>query len=100
MYVFSRSKLAKRECFSDLGKGMDVRFGRELECGGRGGIGTKAGTCFNNGLLPAIQIRWKRRLAVIMLLVISSQQNFAQATTAQLSCHVQKFVAITVLKSR
>ena len=45
--------------------------------------------------LPAIPIRWKLRL-----LAIRSQQIFAHATTAQLSCHVQNFVAITVLKSR
>ena len=50
--------------------------------------------------LPAIHIRWKFRLAVIPLLAIRSQQIFAHATTAQLSCHVQNFVAITVLESR
>ena len=30
---------------------------------------------------------------------VRSQQIFAHATTAQLSCHVQNFVAITVLES-
>ena len=54
---------------------------------------------FTNGFLPAIQIRWKLRLAVIPLLAIRSRQTFAHATTAQLSCHVQNFVAITVLES-
>ena len=37
-------------------------------------------------------------LVVIPLLVIRSQQNFAHAPTAQLSCHEQNFIAITVLK--
>ena len=58
------------------------------------------GARFTNDFLPAIQIRWKLRLAVILLLAIRSQQIFAHATTAQLSCHVQNFVAITVLESR
>ena len=49
---------------------------------------------------PAIQIRWKLRIAVIPLLAIRSQQIFAHTTTAQLSWHVQKFVAITILESR
>ena len=34
------------------------------------------------------------------LLFIRSQQMFAHATEEQLSCHVQNFVAITVLESR
>ena len=58
------------------------------------------GARFTNDFLPAIQIRWKLRLALIPLLAIRSQQIFAHATTAQLSCHVQNFVAITVLESR
>ena len=53
-----------------------------------------------NDFLPAIQIRWKIRLAVIPLLAIRSQQSFAHATTAKLSCLVQNFVAITVFESR
>ena len=36
----------------------------------------------------------------IPLLAIKSQQIFAHDTTAQLSCHVQNFVVITVLESR
>ena len=51
---------------------------------------------FTNDFLPAIQIRWKLRLAVIPLLAIRSQQIFEHATTAQLSCHVHNFVAITL----
>ena len=51
-------------------------------------------------IFAAIQTRWKIRLAVIPLLVIRSQNFFAHATTSQLSCHVQKFIAITALKSR
>ena len=58
------------------------------------------GVHFTNDFLPAIQIRWKLRLAVIPLLAIRSRQIFAHATTAQLSWHVQTFVAITVLESR
>ena len=66
------------------------------------GMCTKScpGARFTNGFLPAIQIRWKFRLAVIPLLAIRPQQFFAHVTTAQLSCHVQNFAAITVLKSR
>ena len=60
----------------------------------------RSGALFTNDFLPAIQIRWKLRLAVIPLLAIRSQQIFAHATTAQLSCHVQNFVVITVLESR
>ena len=58
------------------------------------------GARLTNGFLPVIQIRWKIRLAVIPLLAIISRQFFAHVTTARLSCHVQKFVAITVLESR
>ena len=63
-------------------------------------VGRAPGARFTNDFSPAIQIRWKIRLAVIPLLAIRSQQIFAHATTAQLSCHVQNFVAITVLESR
>ena len=68
----------------------------EIHSNGRQGPGAR----FTNDFLPAIQIRWKFRLAVIPLLAIRSQQIFAHTTTAQLSCHVQNFVAITVLESR
>ena len=60
----------------------------------------RPGASFTSGFLPAIQIRWKLRLAITPLLAIRSQQIFAHATTAQLSCHVKHFVAITVLESR
>ena len=60
----------------------------------------RAGARFTNGPLPATQIRWKLCLTVIPLLAIRSRQNFAHATTAQLSCHVQNPVAITPLDSR
>ena len=63
-------------------------------------IGYSNKACFTNDYLPAIQMRWKSRLVVIPLLAIRSQQIFAHATTAQLSCHLQNFVAITVLKLR
>ena len=55
---------------------------------------------FINDFVAAIEIRWKLWLALISLLAIRSQQGFAHATTTQLSCHVQNFVAITVLESR
>ena len=58
------------------------------------------GARFTNDFLPAIQIRCKLRLAVIPLLAIRSQQIFVYAATAQLSYHVQNFVAITVSESR
>ena len=53
------------------------------------------GACFTNDFLPAFHIRWE-----LLLLAIRLQQIFAHATTAQLSCHVQNFVAIAVLVSR
>ena len=59
-----------------------------------------AGAHFTNDFLPAIQILWKLRLVVIPLLAIRSQQIFRHATTAQLSCQVQNFVAITLSDSR
>ena len=62
--------------------------------------GEDTGARFTNDFLPAIQIRWKLCLAVISLLAIRSQQLFAHATTAELSCHVQNYVAIIVLESR
>ena len=71
-------------------------LGLKLTYFSKGGPGAR----FTNGFLPAIQIRWKLRLATIPLLAIRSQRNFAHATTAQLSFHVQKIVAITVLESR
>ena len=49
------------------------------------------GDRFTNDFLPAIQIRWKLRLAVIPLLAVRSQQIFAHATTAQLSYPVQNY---------
>ena len=60
----------------------------------------KPGASFTNVFLPVIQIRWKFRLAITQLLAIRSQHIFAHAMTAQLSCHIQNFVAITVLESR
>ena len=66
---------------------MDLAFGRQ-------------GARFTTDFLPAIQIRWKPHLAAIPLLAIRSRQFFAHATTAQLSCHVQNFITITVLESR
>ena len=51
-------------------------------------------------IFAAIQIQWKLSLAVIPLLANILQQIFAHATTAQLLCHVQNFVAINVLESR
>ena len=55
---------------------------------------------FQKRFLPAIQIRWKLRLAITPLLAIRSQQISAHAMTAQVSCHVQNFVVITVLEWR
>ena len=56
-----------------------------------------AGSHFTNDFSITIQIRWKIHLALIQLQLIISQQNLAHATTAQLSCHVPNFVAITLL---
>ena len=58
------------------------------------------GAHFTKDFWLAIHIQWKFQLAVIPLLAIRSQQFFAHATTAQLSCHMQNFVAITLLHLR
>ena len=50
---------------------------------------------FHYRFLPAIQIQWKLCLAIILLLAIRSQKNFAHAM-----CHVQNFVAIAVFESK
>ena len=60
-----------------------------IECG--------PGTHFTNDFSITIQMWWKFHLALIQLLMITSQQNLAHATTAQLSCHVPNIVAITLL---
>ena len=51
------------------------------------------------GLGPFSLMIFCPQFAVIPLLGIRSQLTFAHATTAQLSCHVQNFVAITFLES-
>ena len=56
-------------------------------------------THFFKVLFLKIQIWCEICIAVIQLLVIRSQQIFAHAMTAQLSCHEQNFVAITLLES-
>ena len=59
----------------------------------------EVGARFTNDF-PTIQILCKFRLAVIPFLAIRSYKMFAHTMTAKLSCYVQNFVAITVLKSR
>ena len=54
----------------------------------------KSGPRFTNGFSIAIQIRWKFRFTLISILIQWSLQNFVHGTTAVLSWHVQKFVAI------
>ena len=44
-----------------------------------------------------IQIQWTMHFDITQFLGIWSQQNFTQATTAQLLWHVQNFVVITQL---
>ena len=53
---------------------------------------TKPGPRFTNGFSIAFQIRW--RFTVISSLIEWSLQNFVHGTTAVLSWHVQKIVAI------
>ena len=54
----------------------------------------RPGPRFTNGFSIAIQIRWKFRFTLISILIQWSLQNFVHGTTAMLSWHVQKFVAI------
>ena len=49
---------------------------------------------FTNGFSIAIQIRWKFRFTLTSIMIQWSLQNFVHGTTAVLSWHVQKFVAI------
>ena len=58
------------------------------------------GAHFTFHFLFAFHIRWTLNLAVIQMLIIRSQQISVLATTAKLSCYVQNFVVITLLKSR
>ena len=55
---------------------------------------TLSGPRFTNGFSIAIQIRWKFRFPLISILIQWSLQNFVNDTTAVLSWHVQKFLAI------
>ena len=52
------------------------------------------GPRFTNEFSIAIQIRWKFRFSLTSTLILWSLQNFIHGTTAVLSWHVQKFVAI------
>ena len=52
------------------------------------------GPRFTNGFSIAIQIRWKFRFTLTSTLIPWSLQNFVHGTTAVLSWHVQKIVAI------
>ena len=52
------------------------------------------GSRFSNGFSIAIQIRWKFCFTLISILIQWSLQNFVYGTTAVLSWHVQKFVAV------
>ena len=49
---------------------------------------------FTNGFSIAIQIRWQFRFTLTSILIQWSLQNCVHGTTAVLSWHVQKFVAI------
>ena len=48
---------------------------------------------YKNDFSIVIQIPWKVRFSVTPLWGIVRLHNFAHATTAQLSCHVQNFIA-------
>ena len=52
------------------------------------------GPRFTDGSFLAIQIRWKFRFILTSALIQWWLQNFVHGTTAVLSWHVQKFVAI------
>ena len=55
---------------------------------------SKSGARFTNGISIAIQIRWKFRFTPTSILIQWSLQNFVHGTTAELSWHVQKFLAL------
>ena len=57
-------------------------------------MGSRPGARFTNGFSIAIQIRWKFRFTPTSIMIQWSLQNFVHGTTAVLSWHVQKFVAI------
>ena len=54
----------------------------------------RPGPRFTNGFSIAIEIRWKLRFVLISIPIQWLLQNFVHDTTAVLSWHVQKFVAI------
>ena len=56
------------------------------------------GAHFVNDFRIVVQIRWEIRLAVSQLLAIGLLQN-VHVVTAQLLCHVQNLVVITVFES-
>ena len=53
-----------------------------------------SGPRFTNGFFIAIQIQWKVRFTLISISIQWSLQTFVHGTTAVLSWHVQKFVAL------
>ena len=53
---------------------------------------------FMNNFSIVIQIQWKINFSVTSLYGTISLQIFAHVTTAQLSCHVQNFIAIILLQ--
>ena len=57
-------------------------------------LGCGTGPRFTNGFSIPIKIRWKFHFTLISILIPWSLQNFVHGTTAVLSWHVQKFVAI------
>ena len=65
----------------------------QIYCCGRF-CGTQPRDPFHNDFSIAIQIRWKFRFTLISILIQWSLQNFVHGTTAVLSWHVQKIVAI------
>ena len=59
-------------------------------------IDNNAGPRFTNAFSIAIQIRWKFRFTLTMIIIQWLQQSLVYGTTAVLSWHVPKFVAISL----
>ena len=97
-----RCKIVDSRAFPSWSLIHGLRWSRliKAEPGQDGRVSQMLGPVSLTFFLPAIQIRWKLRLAITPLLAIRSQQIFAHATTTQLACHVQNFVMITILESR
>ena len=107
LFLKNAYRSLSRAIFFKLGLHLETFINATIKCAEKNSryVNYSHGARFTNVFLPVIQIRWKLRLSIIPLLAIRSQQIFAHATTAQLSCHCAvvpftKFCSNHLLESR